>query len=77
MSLSGADAGADRAGHSGAAETAIAARILGEILLVIVFSEVELRRGQNLGGDRSEALRFQRLIIGALGGFRGAPMMRR
>ena len=39
--LSGADADADRAGHAGAAEPAIAGRILGQILLVIVFGEIE------------------------------------
>ena len=38
---SGRDAGADRAGDAGAAEAAIAARVLGEVLLVVVLGEVE------------------------------------
>src|SRR6478736_5982696 len=40
-------AGSDRAGHAGTAEPAIAERVLGEILLVIVLGEIEFRR---LGG---------------------------
>src|ERR1700682_4647839 len=38
---SGADAGADGARHAGAAKPAIAGRILGQILLVIVLGEIE------------------------------------
>src|ERR1700760_3578885 len=65
-------AGADRAGHAGAAEAAIAGRILGQILLMIVLGEVELADGRDLGRDRIEPLRRQRLLIGCLrrlGGF--------
>src|SRR5689334_22929613 len=38
------DAGADLAGDASAAEAAIALRVLGEILLVVVLGEVEGRR---------------------------------
>src|ERR1700721_2765145 len=35
------DAGADRTRHAGATKSAIAGRVLGQILLVIVFGEIE------------------------------------
>src|SRR5688572_23335486 len=38
------DAGTDRAAHAGAAEAAITPRILRQILLVIILSEIERRR---------------------------------
>ncbi len=38
---SNADAGSDRAGHAGAAEAAVAAGVLGQVLLVVVLGEVE------------------------------------
>src|SRR5215510_16469205 len=57
------DAGADLAGDAGAAEPAIAHRVLGEILLVIVLGEVELRRVEDLRGDRAIALHLQRLLV--------------
>src|SRR5689334_180844 len=60
------DADADRAGHAGAAETAIARRVLGEILLMIVLGEIERTRGCDLRGDRAEPLCRQRLLIGRL-----------
>src|SRR3954470_17938039 len=72
---SGADAGADRAGHAGAAEPAIARRILREILLVIVLGEKKLAGRRDLGGDRTEALRGQRLLIGGLRGVRGFALL--
>ena len=52
---SAAHADPDRAGHAGAAEAAIAARILGEILLVIVLGEIERSGLGDLGGDRARA----------------------
>ena len=69
---SGADAGADRTRHAGAAKPAIAGRILGQILLMIVLGEIELACRRDLGGDGAEALGRQRLLVGRLrfvGGF--------
>jgi hypothetical protein len=48
------DAGADRAGQAGAADAAIAARVLGEVLLVVVLGKVEGGRGQDFGCDRAK-----------------------
>src|SRR5262245_40782006 len=53
--------------HAGAAQPAVAARILGEVLLVIVLSVVELGRRANFRGDRPIALGFQRLLVHLLG----------
>src|SRR5262245_9889814 len=64
--LGRADAGANRAGDARAAEPAIAARVLGEILLVVVLGEIELGRGQDLGRDRPEAARGERLLVSCL-----------
>ena len=71
---SGFDAGADLAGDAGAAEPAIAVRVLGEILLVIVLGEIEFRRRQDLGGDGAEPLRGERASIGRLRGLGGFPL---
>src|SRR5262249_1411459 len=49
-------AGADGARHARAAEPAIAVWILRQVLLVIILGEIELRRIDDLGGDRTEAL---------------------
>ena len=46
---------ADRAGHAGAADAAVAAGVLRQVLLVIVLGVVERRRVDDLGGDRAEA----------------------
>src|SRR5436190_6884127 len=59
-------ADADRARHAGAAQAAIARRILGEILLMIVLGEIEFARWRDLGGDRAETLRRQRLLVHSL-----------
>src|SRR6266403_6145038 len=64
---SGANAGADRTRHPGAAESAIAGRILGEILLMIVLREIEFGRWRDLRGDGSQTLCRQRLLIGRAG----------
>src|SRR6185369_10263212 len=50
--LLGCHAHTDRAAHAGATETAIAHRVLGEVLLVIVLGIIEDRRVEDLGGDR-------------------------
>src|SRR4051794_40914079 len=73
----GADTRPDRARHTGAAKPAIAHRVLGEILLVVVLGEVEWRRIDNLRGDRSEALAGQRLAVHRLGFLGGHPLRRR
>src|ERR1700680_989548 len=51
--LSRGHGNARRAAHAGAAEPAIAHRVLGEILLMIILGEIERRRVDNLGGGRS------------------------
>src|ERR1041384_2110301 len=66
------DAGPYGTAHTGAAHPAVAARILGEILLVIVLGEIERAGVHNLGRDWSIAVRRQRPLIhrlGRLGGF--------
>src|ERR1700752_3607406 len=65
-------AGPDRAAHAGAAEPAVAAWILGKILLVIVLGEVKRARVDDLGRDPPVAVRRERLFIHRLrilGGF--------
>src|SRR4029453_10605762 len=69
--------GPDRAAHPGAAEAAIAHRVLGQILLVVVLGEIELRRIEDLGGDRVETPRLERLLVHRLGSFRGLALRRR
>src|SRR5579872_5093828 len=54
-SIGRADLGADRAGDAGAAQPAIAERVLGQILLVIVLGKIKRRRLADLGGDRAVA----------------------
>ena len=56
-------AGPDRAAHARAAEPAVAARILGEILLVIVLGEVERACINDLGRDRPVAVCRERLFV--------------
>src|SRR5712691_2778837 len=68
--------GADRAAHAGAAEPAIAHRVLGEILLMIILGEIERRRVADLGGDGSVTFRSQRLGVGGLRSF-GSRALRR
>src|SRR3954451_19052473 len=68
---SGVDAGADRTGHAGAAEAAIAGRIFREILLVIVLGEIELACRRDLGGNRAQTPPGRRLLIGGLRGVGG------
>src|ERR1700716_3237067 len=68
---SGADARADRTRPPGAAKSAIAGRILGQILLMIVLGEIEFASGCDLGGDSAQTLCGQRLLIGRSGRVRG------
>src|SRR5581483_9936726 len=50
---SGSRADSDRTGHARSAEPAITVRVLREVLLVVLLGVVELRRGRELGGDRT------------------------
>src|SRR5690606_29702139 len=59
-----ADARADGAGDAGAAEATIASRVLGEILLMIILSEIERTGIHDLGCGRGEAVFCQLLAIG-------------
>src|SRR5262249_10464351 len=68
------DLHADRAGNSGAAEPAVAAGVLGEILLVVVLGEVELRRVEDLGGDLAVAGLGEALAEGLARGERRATL---
>src|SRR3954453_4068320 len=63
---SGTHADADRARHAGAAQSAIARRIFGEILLMIALGEIELARRRDLGGDGGKTLGRQRLLVHSL-----------
>src|SRR5262245_23892039 len=54
----------DGAAHAGAAEPAVAARVLVQVLLVVVLREVEGRRLADLGGDRAEAGLAERARVG-------------
>src|SRR5258706_9233107 len=64
---SGAGAGADRTRHAGAAKSAIAGWILGEILLMIILGEIEFAGRRDLRGYGTEALCSQRFLIGRSG----------
>src|SRR5689334_20027499 len=68
------NADADRAAHPGAAKPAIALRILGQILLVVVLGEVERRRIADFGGDRAQALGGKRLGVGGTRRFGGGTL---
>src|SRR5687767_5883229 len=68
---------ADRTAHARAADAAVAARILGKILLVIVLGVKERRRVGDLGGDASEAGRRQPILVGGARRFGRALLFRR
>src|SRR5579862_4495740 len=71
------DARADRATHSSAAEAAIAVRIFCQILLVIVFGEIERRGVENFRSDQSHVLGRKRLAVRSLRGLGGGALLRR
>src|SRR5690606_12675629 len=59
----------DRAAHAGAADAAVAVRVLGQVLLVVVLGVVERRRReQDLGGDVAVAGGIQLLLVGVAAG---------
>ena len=67
-SAGGRRGGPDGAGDPGSAAAAIAAGILGEILLVIVLGIEEFRRRQDLGADRALVAGLgQGLLVSRLG----------
>src|SRR5688572_30393507 len=61
LSMRSEDSG--RTGDAGAAQPAIAVRVPGEVLLVVILGVIELGRGANFGGNRSEAFGLQRLLV--------------
>src|SRR5690606_24820226 len=68
-SLSGGHA--DRAGDAGAADAAVAVRVLGKVLLVVVLGEVEVGGLGYFGGDGAVAGFGEDLLVGVAGGFGG------
>src|ERR1700733_3766402 len=74
--LSG-DARADRAAHAGAAVAAIAVRILGQILLMIILGEEERRGIADFRRDRAHVLGFERFGIGGFRRLGGGALRRR
>lgn len=66
--------GADRTGHSGALEAAVAARDLLQVLLVLVLSIVELLPLQDLRGNGAEAF-FIQLLGGIKKGGKGQKVI--
>src|SRR5262245_39901042 len=62
------------AAHAGATETAVAPRVLAEILLMVVLGVIELGRGENLRGNPTESLRVQPFLIRIAGYFRGRSL---
>src|SRR5438270_13152975 len=59
---------AHRARNPGAAQTAVAAGILGQILLVVLLGEVERRGGKDLGRDPAVARGGRRGLVRRLRG---------
>src|SRR6185436_11873006 len=60
---------------AGAAESAVAVRVLREVLLVVVLREVELRRGQDLGGDGAVARLRERALVLVARALRGGALL--
>src|SRR5258707_2234755 len=71
---SGRDACRKRTGHAGAAQAAIARRVLGEVLLVIVFGEIERPGRRDFGRDGAKPLGRQRLLVSGFRGGRGLTL---
>src|SRR5215203_3422896 len=59
---------AEMAAHACAAQPAIAGRVLGKVLLVVILSKVERRGVDNLGCDGVKARALERLLIHRFGG---------
>src|SRR5581483_1232041 len=66
--LFGRDAEAHRTAHAGASEHAIAVRVLGEILLVVILGVIERRRVEDLGSDGVHTVLRQLLLVERLRG---------
>src|SRR5215471_17943239 len=73
----GLDVGAGWAAEPRPAQTTIAVRHLGEVLLVVVFGEVERRDVEDLGSDGPVAVCRQHRLIGLLGGLGRSSLSRR
>src|SRR5687768_9387577 len=73
----GRDGQPGRAGHARAAVTAVAPRILREVLLVIVLGVVELRRVEDLGRDLLEARLRELFLVRVARGFRELALLGR
>src|ERR1700679_2140051 len=71
---SGRDARGKRAGHAGPAQSAVACRILGQILLVIILGEIERTCRRDFGRDGVEALGRKRLLVSGVGGGRSLAL---
>src|SRR5438105_65485 len=70
------DAGhADRAGHAGTPDAAVSARVLVQVLLVIVLGEVELGRVHDLGRDLAVPRRVQRALEGVARALGRSPLL--
>src|SRR5204862_1897864 len=75
--LGGADPDADRAGHARPADPAVAARVLVQVLLVVVLGREERARLGDLGRDLAAVVRAQGLGVGVAGRERGVALLRR
>src|SRR5580704_18199293 len=68
---------ADRAAHAGAAVAAIAMRVLGQIMLMIILGKEERRGVADFRGDRAHVFGLERLCIGGFGRLGGGALRRR
>src|SRR5438132_8727664 len=67
----------DRAGDAGAAEAAIAERVLRQVLLVIILGEIEGRRVADFGCDRAIAGGGEPHLVHLARGLGGLALRRR
>src|SRR5262245_49661531 len=65
---------AHREAHARAPEPAVPTRVLREVLLVVILRVVELRRVQDLGGDRAVAGGGEELLVAVAGRLGGAAL---
>src|SRR5262249_19712401 len=67
----------DRARHAGATNAAVAPRVLGQVLLVIVLGVIERGRVEDLGGDPAVAPLRQHPLVGIARGLGEPALLRR
>src|SRR5580693_56367 len=77
VSLSGSNRSRRRAGDAGAAEAAIAVRVLRQVLLMIPLGKVEGRSIADLGGDLAQPCRYELTLIGLPRGLGSGLLLRR